>query len=171
MAYLFGFSGRFNRAEWWVVLFTALAGLAFTAMLAARLGGVSLAALDEAGARLALLDAQILAAFGVAALACVWAMIAASVKRCHDFGTSGAALLGALIPVAGQIWLLATCGLRKGDARRNRFDIEGQPSSGTATGVPEGPTGPSHQRLERAVAMSAARHAHAAVNGRRSYQY
>jgi uncharacterized membrane protein YhaH (DUF805 family) len=50
-----------------------------------------------------------------------WTIVALSVKRCHDFGSSGARLFALLIPVLGPLWIAIELAFRRGTEGENRF--------------------------------------------------
>lgn len=98
-----GFSGRAGPAEfWWFALFYVVALLLTLALLV-----LSSLAVGPALAFLATLTPPLLAV---------------TVRRMHDIGMAGSALL-LMVPVVGQVLLLVWL-VRPGVSRRNRFGFE-----------------------------------------------
>ncbi len=56
-----------------------------------------------------------------------WSLLATAIKRLHDVGKSGYALLILIIPILGPLWLIYQLGFKKGVAAAN--DYGGNPSS------------------------------------------
>ncbi|MCU0832551.1 MAG: DUF805 domain-containing protein [Rhizobiaceae bacterium] len=114
---------------------------------------------------------ELLAAAALPVLSALWALAAATVKRLHDLGKSAWWLLTLAVPLVGLVWQVGECGFVAGDEGDNRFgaDRRAAPARLARDGEPMTPQGPSPHRLERAVMASAAKQAHLARNGRRSY--
>ena len=66
----------------------------------------------------------------LAAILMIWAIVATTVKRCHDRNRSGWLALIALIPAIGWLWLLVDLFILKGTRGQNRFGPEphGEPA-------------------------------------------
>ena len=121
--FLFSFSGRITRRDYW---------LRFVAPLA--LGWIVLMAILPPAALVEMPPATGATAFTVLTplsyvlmLASVWHAIAAAVKRCHDRGRSGWFLLIYFIPFFGQLWVLIDLGFFRGTVGQNQYGPE--PSS------------------------------------------
>ena len=50
-----------------------------------------------------------------------YALLCLAVKRCHDYGRSGARLLFALVPLVGTAWIAIELAWRRGTAGENRY--------------------------------------------------
>lgn len=101
MARLFSFDGRLPRARFWLA---SLAGWsAFAALFAAcdaLLGYASTLLLYPPF---------------------FWLQGALLVRRLHDRGRSGRALLALGVPLAGPLWIALETGLRRGQSGSNRY--------------------------------------------------
>jgi len=107
-ALLFGFRGRFTRANFCLVhvgvsvVATVLLGAAFVSnVLSAGVDGAATATftiLGMTGVVVALLFIPL-----------VWIGLAASVKRWHDCDKSGWWMLVTFVPVIGGLWFLIEC--------------------------------------------------------------
>ena len=108
--YLFSFTGRFGRGQYWlsqVVQLLILFGVVvLTGILLAAMDVPATAAEDPTGI--------------VIALAYFWMFLASHAKRWHDLGRSGWWQLVALIPFGG-IYVLVMCGFVRGDTGPNRY--------------------------------------------------
>jgi uncharacterized membrane protein YhaH (DUF805 family) len=127
MNFLFGFSGRFTRLDWWVAVSLALTLVAagsFAVMQWFQLGPLAAAALSgsiKPEAAMQALPQEALIAFAPLAMAATLIIAAATVKRCHDRTVSGWWALFALVPGIGQMWLFSVNGVFVGDQFENRF--------------------------------------------------
>ncbi|MEE3622508.1 DUF805 domain-containing protein [Nitrospirillum sp. BR 11752] len=117
--FLLSLDGRISRKEFWLkyqlplmVLYCAVGYLGIlTADTDAAVGnGVGSGLSPVAGVLLVLLT-----------LLSLWPGIAVQVKRCHDRNRSGWFLLISLIPIVGNLWLLAELGFIRGTSGDNRF--------------------------------------------------
>jgi uncharacterized membrane protein YhaH (DUF805 family) len=174
MGFLFGFGGRFNRTEWWSVVFLSVTTSAFCMVLLAYLHGLTPQGLVDRleGGELSTLQLDRAAWMALPVLLAIGALAAATIKRLHDIGKSGWWALTILVPVIGLAWQIIECGFIAGDDGDNQFGRDGAPSSKLSQSSPQTliPQGPPAHRLERAVMFSAAKQAHMAKAGRRSYQ-
>ena len=124
MDFLFGFSGRIGRLQWW---------LAQLAMMVAMIAGIALLlflAPPPPGVKTAedyLQDAPWAAFFVVIALCIVvsWIGIASIVKRYHDRDKSGWWYLIVLVPLIGPLWQLIECGFLPGSDGGNSYGQRG----------------------------------------------
>jgi uncharacterized membrane protein YhaH (DUF805 family) len=98
--------GRITRSEW-------LARVAIAALVCAAFGSLAGASFGEAGS-------------GCFALLFIWIAIALATQRLHDVGRTGGALVLAIIPVIGPLWVLGQL-LKRGVDHSNRFG--GDPAS------------------------------------------
>lgn len=123
MSFLFGFSGRIGRLQWWfaqMVVIPVVVGLGFgTAYLITATDDPTRSAAASEG-----LDSRALAM-----VACIiaivilmtWINIASTVKRYHDRDKSGAWFCITFIPLIGPIWLLVECGFLPGSPGGNGY--------------------------------------------------
>ena len=113
LSYLFSFSGRFRRTDYWLC---QLLQLALFFVLAIVLGLAM-----EAMGKKDIEDSPLLMAFvWVFIVVYVISSIACHVKRWHDHGRSGWWQLVALIPFGG-IYILVVCGFMRGEAGPNAY--------------------------------------------------
>lgn len=111
--FLFSFSGRFGRGQYWLCQFLSLlipfGFIVLTGMLFAALGfrgGEASAAEDP------IIFLTVVAYF--------WILLASHAKRWHDLGRSGWWQLVGLIPFGG-IYVLVMCGCVRGDTGPNHY--------------------------------------------------
>lgn len=131
------FSGRARRQEFWsfilvnsliyAVLYALDKAIGPFAFLPVTLNGV-----QYAGMGLGLCS-------GLYALAAMPPLLSAAVRRMHDTGRSGRALLIGLIPVAGTLVVLYFLA-QNGQAGENRYDAP----SGPAGALPAAPPAPAN---------------------------
>lgn len=112
---LFSFSGRLNRAPYWVIsvvlwIVVVVAQVALGAAMGGPQGG--------GGGGVGAVGGLILLAIGIVA---IWISLAVNVKRFHDRDKSGWWVLIGLVPVIGSLWILIECGFLPGTAGDNRF--------------------------------------------------
>ncbi|MFN3858854.1 MAG: AmpG family muropeptide MFS transporter [Caulobacter sp.] len=126
---LFGFKGRAERLQFWLVLIGAACvfGL-FWSLVYVRSPADPSAPPPPRPPGAELLEAMP----WLIAAALVWPLVAIGVKRCHDRGRSGWWLLLALVPVVGWLWLIWDLGVSKGQDAPNRF---GEPAVGQGEGT------------------------------------
>jgi uncharacterized membrane protein YhaH (DUF805 family) len=132
MDFLFGFSGRIGRLQWW------LAQLAIYAVLALGIGiAFGIVATDDPGRSAAASEgldgraAGVFLAIAAAVVLMTWINIASTVKRFHDRDKSGLWFLITFIPFIGPIWLLVECGFLPGSPGANSH---GSPPGSGGTG-------------------------------------
>lgn len=92
--------GRISRSEW-------LTRVAIAALVCAAFGSLANAAIGESGS-------------GCIALLFIWISIALATQRLHDVGRPGGALIVAIVPVIGPLWVLGQLS-RRGVDHSNRF--------------------------------------------------
>jgi uncharacterized membrane protein YhaH (DUF805 family) len=118
----FSFSGRTNRAPWWI-------GLIVLAVISSV---VSAICIGGAMADLSGVDSSDQAAIGAAmgrvllpatiiGLVMLWPSLALYTKRWHDRNKSGWWTLIGLIPIIGGLWLLIELGFLRGTAGPNSY--------------------------------------------------
>lgn len=113
------FSGRSGREEFWLfMLFTYLIALAYCAVCGVVLLLLFLAEMSESDLMTACLF--LFVPWGLASLYLFVPTLAVSVRRLHDTGRSGWAILIGLIPLVGAIFLLLWYASR-GSPGPNRF--------------------------------------------------
>jgi uncharacterized membrane protein YhaH (DUF805 family) len=121
MQNLFSFSGRLNRAKFWLILIaTDLAAFVVFAILVAMGGGSMDMTADGA---MPTLGGGIVGAIVavVVWVAVVWIGLATGVKRFHDRGKTGWWVLIVLVPVIGGLWYLIECGFLRGTVGANAY--------------------------------------------------
>jgi uncharacterized membrane protein YhaH (DUF805 family) len=118
---LFSFSGRVNRAKFWLVLIAAdIAFLVLFGILCAVTGMSMDVAPDGTPSMVGGGVVGGLIAF-LLAVAVIWIGLAMGVKRYHDRNKSGWWVLIALVPVIGGLWYLIEAGFLRGTAGANRY--------------------------------------------------
>ena len=121
MQNLFSFSGRLNRARFWLTLIVTDIVLFVVLGVLVAMGGGSL---DMAtNGSMPTVGGGIvggIVAF-VAMVAAVWIGLAVGVKRFHDRGKTGWWVLIALVPVIGGLWYLIECGFLRGTIGPNAY--------------------------------------------------
>jgi uncharacterized membrane protein YhaH (DUF805 family) len=118
---LFSFSGRFNRAKFWLVVIATDIVMFVVLGILAAMGGGSLEM--PADGSMPTIGGGIvggIVAFLVA-VAGVWIGLAAGVKRFHDRGKTGWWVLIVLVPVIGGLWYLIECGFLRGTVGPNAY--------------------------------------------------
>jgi len=107
----FSLEGRISRSTFWFKVLLPLFVFIFVSVLIAVVA-VKIGRLDDgATAFLLCLTHSIV----------IWSGIAAGVKRLHDRGKSGRAILITVIPVIGAIWYFFKLGFAKGTKGENQF--------------------------------------------------
>jgi uncharacterized membrane protein YhaH (DUF805 family) len=107
LRYLFSFSGRIGRLQWWLGGFAQLL-VASPFMLLLGWGAEN----QSPGAMLGSLAVLPLL---------VWSGLALTVKRLHDHDKSGWWMLVYFIPIIGAVWQMIECGLMAGTSGENDF--------------------------------------------------
>jgi uncharacterized membrane protein YhaH (DUF805 family) len=118
----FSFSGRTNRAPWWIGLIViAVVGSVLSGIFigSAMSGMVGIDPQDSAAIMAAM--SRILIPSAIIGLVLLWPSLAVYTKRWHDRNKSGWWTLIALIPVIGGLWLLIELGFLKGTAGANQY--------------------------------------------------
>ncbi len=118
----FSFSGRTNRAPWWIGLIViAVVGSVLSAIFigSAMSGMVGIDPQDSAAIMAAM--SRILIPSAIIGLVLLWPSLAVYTKRWHDRNKSGWWTLIGLIPVIGGLWLLIELGFLKGTAGPNQY--------------------------------------------------
>lgn len=122
--YLFRFHGRIARRHFWfgmaawTILCIVLAphvDTLFTTIFAVRNRADPLAAILA------------ISLAGAVTLFTAWPILALTAKRLHDRDRSGWWCLYALVPLAGQIWLVVEAGCRRGTVGPNWFGTDPAP--------------------------------------------
>jgi len=101
---LFQFSGRINRAKFWIGVGISWAISVVAVLIATAMG-------NSIGWILAI----------VVYIAVVWIGLAVSIKRWHDRGKSGWWILISFIPIVGPLWALVETGFLEGDKGDNEY--------------------------------------------------
>jgi uncharacterized membrane protein YhaH (DUF805 family) len=115
---LFSFNGRISRRRYWIGFALLLIGLVAEMALLPPDAFVQFVPLAEAQANpFTLLKPPALIEAAIA----TWIVVAVSAKRCHDRNHSGVYLLLYLVPLVGQLWILAELGFFPGTPGANRF--------------------------------------------------
>ena len=123
---LFSFSGRANRAKFWLIpIVSDLAGTIVLAILTA-IGGGSM--IPDASGSMSIGGGTLGMVTGILALiiivAMLWIFLAIAVKRYHDRDKSGWWVLICLVPVIGGLWYLIECGFLRGTAGANTYGAD-----------------------------------------------
>lgn len=114
---LFGFTGRVNRAKFWLV---ALGIFVVEAVVFSAMGGAALmsadpqTAMESVGAGSGIVMALVI-------LVAAWISIAVAVKRYHDRNKSGWWVLIIFVPVIGGLWYFIECGFLPGTRGPNTY--------------------------------------------------
>jgi uncharacterized membrane protein YhaH (DUF805 family) len=101
---LFQFSGRVNRAKFWIGIVIIWVITAIGLIIGFAIGG---------GIGWTLI---VLVYVGT-----IWIGLAVSIKRWHDRGKSGWWVLIGLIPIVGPLWALIETGFLEGDKGDNQY--------------------------------------------------
>jgi len=121
MQNLFSFSGRLNRAKFWLILIATDLVMFVVFGVLAVMGGSSMDM--AADGSMPTIGGGIVG--GIVALlvfvAAVWIGLAVGVKRYHDRGKTGWWVLIALVPVIGGLWYLIECGFLRGTVGPNIY--------------------------------------------------
>ena len=121
-ALFFSFSGRANRAKWWLGLIAlsvigTIAGSIFLGGAMASLYGIDP---QDTAAIMAAMSGVLIPSF-IIGLVLLWPSLALYTKRWHDRGKSGWWSLIVLIPIIGGIWALIELGFLKGTVGPNPY--------------------------------------------------
>lgn len=116
--HLYSLEGRIGRREFALTQIGVFIAWYFATFLLIVVGGAGYA--SQTGVR-GIWEAVVNFTGWLAAGHALWISIAASVKRCHDRGLSGAMLLFAMPPVIGQLWLVLCLVSGPGEAHQNRY--------------------------------------------------
>ncbi|QND65423.1 DUF805 domain-containing protein [Mesorhizobium loti] len=150
MNFLFGFSGRIGRQQWWlasfaIVLVWVLVVVGFVIIMAVvdpssehEPGELSHGGLSVG-----------VALFAGIILSC-WIKVAAIIKRYHDLNKPGVWLLLTFVPIIGPIWVTIECGFFAGSSGDNDY---GPPpgTSGRAAFVSDVDAHISRMKAERSI--------------------
>jgi len=121
MQNLFSFSGRLNRAKFWLILIATDLVMFVVFGVLAVMGGSSMDM--AADGSMPTIGGGIVG--GIVALlvfvAAVWIGLAVGVNRYHDRGKTGWWVLIALVPVIGGLWYLIECGFLRGTVGPNIY--------------------------------------------------
>ena len=123
---LFSFTGRANRAKFWLVLIvTDIVGMILFGIIGA-IGGGSM--MPDASGNMSMGGGTMGFVTAILALivliAMVWIGLAVAVKRYHDRNKSGWWVLICLVPVIGGLWYVIECGFLKGTAGANTYGAD-----------------------------------------------
>lgn len=110
--FLFSFSGRISRYQYWVKFYLPYYALVIVMSVLDRATGAY-----NAQNKIGLISLIFL-------LAAMWPSLAITVKRCHDRDRSGWFLLVSLVPIIGSIWLAVELGFLRGTIGSNRFGAD-----------------------------------------------
>ena len=101
---LFQFSGRINRAKFWIGI-----GVIWAVMFV----GMTIGLIIGGGIGWGLIT--------LAYIGTIWVGLAVSIKRWHDRGKSGWWIFISFIPLVGPIWSLVETGFLEGDKGDNEY--------------------------------------------------
>jgi uncharacterized membrane protein YhaH (DUF805 family) len=126
MNWLFGFSGRMTRLDWWLAQLINLAVLVVLGVILVSVGAAAqLAEMSPAeggGAGIGLSMVLVIVAAG--GLMC-WINIASTIKRFHDRNKSGFWVLIIFVPYIGTLWQIVECGFLAGTPGGNDYGSGG----------------------------------------------
>ncbi len=131
MNFLFGFSGRIGRLQWWfaqLVVIPVVVGLGIG--VAYFLTPADDAARDAAAEGLNSRALSVVVCIFAVAILMTWVNVASTIKRYHDRDKSGAWFCVTFIPLIGPIWLLVECGFLPGSPGGNGYGSP--PGSGSS---------------------------------------
>jgi uncharacterized membrane protein YhaH (DUF805 family) len=114
---LFSFSGRINRAKFWLGQVVGIV-VSYSLMGLALVYSPDLLTAVNTLPRISPMT-YLLGIVGL--VLAVWISLAVMVKRCHDRGKSGWWVLLALIPLVGFIWMIIDLGALEGDPGDNAW--------------------------------------------------
>ena len=120
MGYLFGFKGRFSPLEWWFSQILAFSGAIFVAYLFVQ-DIIASGGSEQVSDLYLLIWANLFDLFLI--FPCLWISFAATVKRFHDRGKSGAWTLVWFFPCIGPLWIIIECGFLEGMSEANEYDV------------------------------------------------
>lgn len=126
---LFGFSGRINRAKFWLGNFLSLLIMAVLFGIGIALGSFGAAPTPRGATPTPSIISLI--PMGIGLISLIWSQFAVMIKRCHDRNKSGWWSLITLIPLAGGIWWLIDLGALEGEPGTNQWGRN--PLEGRAT--------------------------------------
>lgn len=131
MNFLFGFSGRIGRLQWWfaqliVIPVVVGLGIGIAYFLTPADDAARSAAAEGLNGRALSMVVCVLAAV----ILMTWINVASTVKRYHDRDKSGAWFCVTFIPLIGPIWLLVECGFLPGSPGGNGYGSP--PGSGSS---------------------------------------
>ncbi len=113
MSFLFGFSGRVGRLQWWgVQLATTILFFAISLSMIPFIKD-----LENTGSNVSYAP---FIAFLAAVVLAIWINLAVTVKRYHDRDKSGSWLFIAFVPFGG-LWQLVECGFFSGTPGQNSY--------------------------------------------------
>jgi uncharacterized membrane protein YhaH (DUF805 family) len=121
MQNLFSFSGRLNRARFWLIGIASEIVLIVVVGILTVVGGGSMdMAVDGSMPTIGGGIVGGIVAF-VTVVAVFWINLAVGVKRFHDRGKTGWWVLISLVPVIGGLWFLIECGFLRGTIGPNAY--------------------------------------------------
>jgi uncharacterized membrane protein YhaH (DUF805 family) len=121
MQNLFSFSGRLNRARFWLIGIASEIVLIVVVGILTVVGGGSMdMAADGSMPTIGGGIVGGIVAF-VVMVAVAWIGLAVGVKRFHDRGKTGWWVLIVLVPVIGGLWYLIECGFLRGTIGANAY--------------------------------------------------
>jgi len=126
MNWLFGFSGRMSRLDWWLAQLVIVVALAMMVGILASLGlgaeAMDIGSQDGGSAGIGL--SMVMAIIATAGLV-IWINLASTVKRFHDRNKSGFWALIIFLPYVGAIWQIVECGCLSGTPGGNDYGSGG----------------------------------------------
>jgi uncharacterized membrane protein YhaH (DUF805 family) len=122
---LFSFKGRLRRSEFWLFSSMVFAAMMTAAGITGELTGIDVA--DAANPRGLMIQLAAVVLF-------MWPNLAVCAKRLHDRGLSGWWVLLSFLPIIGNVWMLITLGVMRGDNQANRYGA--QPARDQLTLIP-----------------------------------
>ena len=117
---LFSFTGRVNRAKWWLINIAIT--VVYFVVIGVMVGGAASSS-DPAAALQSMGTIGGIVMF-VLSIAILWISLAVAAKRWHDRGKTAWWILIAFVPVIGSIWYLIECGFLKGTTGANKYGAD-----------------------------------------------
>jgi uncharacterized membrane protein YhaH (DUF805 family) len=123
--FLFGFSGRIGRGQWWLGQLAMIGILVGCVAVVIGVGGFADLPGQSAAEMLGQAGWSIVAVIVATSILVSWVNIATTVKRFHDRDKSGFWAFIVLVPYIGVIWQIVECGFLPGSRGSNSYGSGG----------------------------------------------